>query len=277
SMGPLPSSGSPSGPTTRPRKLSPTGTDSTSPVRLTCWPSSISLNSPRMTTPISRTSRLSARPRTPFSNSSSSLAMAEGRPSTRAMPSPHSMTVPISSREAPSGSYSWTKCASASRISSGRIVSSAMVLYVFPCVVFRLHVLPRRIRSHVGQPAGRGRVYELIPDLDGNTAYDRGIYHDVQVHPVPVGGGQRAGEPPLLGRCQLDRRTHHRDQLLPPPRRDAGAHVQGHRQRAAARVRHHLRDQPQGDWGHLAAQERTEQVVLGVGGHRRASQGRAQL
>ena len=33
SIGPLPSSGSPSGSTTRPRKPSPTGTDSTSPVR----------------------------------------------------------------------------------------------------------------------------------------------------------------------------------------------------------------------------------------------------
>ena len=130
SIGPLPSSGSPSGPITRPRKASPTGTDRISPVRLTCWPSSISLNSPRMTTPISRTSRLSARPRMPFSNTSSSLAIAEGRPSTRAMPSPHSMTVPISSREAPSGSYSWTKRASASRISSGRIVSSAIALPV---------------------------------------------------------------------------------------------------------------------------------------------------
>ena len=141
SIGPRPSSGSPSGPTTRPRKLSPTGTDRISPVRRTCWPSSISLNSPRITTPISRTSRLRARPRTPFSNSSSSLAMAEGSPSTRAMPSPHSVTVPTSSREAPSGSYSWTKRASASRISSGRIVSSAIVLYVFPCVGFPARLL----------------------------------------------------------------------------------------------------------------------------------------
>ena len=61
-------------------------------------------------------------------NSSSSFAMAEGSPSTRAMPSPHSATMPTSSLEAPSGSYAWTKLASASRISSGRIVSSAMVL-----------------------------------------------------------------------------------------------------------------------------------------------------
>src|SRR5674476_1423543 len=54
---------------------------------------------PRTTTPISRTSRLSAIPRTPFSNSSSSLAIADGKPSTRAMPSPEVKTVPTSSRD----------------------------------------------------------------------------------------------------------------------------------------------------------------------------------
>ncbi len=159
SMGPLPSSGSPSGPTTRPRKPSPTGTDRISPVRRTCWPSSISLNSPRITTPISRMSRLSARPRTPFSNTSSSLAMAEGSPSTRAMPSPHSVTVPISSRAAPSGSYSWTKRASASRISSGRIVSSAIVLPVFPYVGLVVRCGWAGAPSyHHGQPASLRRT-----------------------------------------------------------------------------------------------------------------------
>ncbi|CAM5315406.1 hypothetical protein SALBM217S_10190 [Streptomyces griseoloalbus] len=62
----------------------------------------------------------------PSSNFSSSLAMAEGRPSTFAMPSPARVTVPTSSREAASGLYDWTKFSSASRISSGRIVSSAI-------------------------------------------------------------------------------------------------------------------------------------------------------
>jgi hypothetical protein len=52
--------------------------------------------------------------------------MAEGRPSTFAMPSPARVTVPTSSREAASGLYDWTKFSSASRISSGRIVSSAI-------------------------------------------------------------------------------------------------------------------------------------------------------
>src|SRR5215469_1236948 len=128
SISPLPSSGTPSGSTTRPRNPSPTGTDSTSPVRRTCWPSSTLAKSPRMTTPISRTSRFSASPRIPPGNSSSSFAIAEGSPSTRAIPSPASATVPTSCLEASSGSYAWTKLARASRISSGRIVSSAMFL-----------------------------------------------------------------------------------------------------------------------------------------------------
>ena len=54
--------------------------------------------------------------------------MAEGRPSTRAIPSPHSVTVPISSLAGAPGWYSSTKRASASRISSGRIVSSVIFL-----------------------------------------------------------------------------------------------------------------------------------------------------
>lgn len=37
-------------------------------------------------------------PRVPFSNCNNSLAMAEGRPSTRAMPSPEVTTLPTSSR-----------------------------------------------------------------------------------------------------------------------------------------------------------------------------------
>jgi hypothetical protein len=55
--------------------------------------------SPSTTTPISRTSRFSATPRVPSENSSNSLAMVEGRPSTWAMPSLASATMPTSSRE----------------------------------------------------------------------------------------------------------------------------------------------------------------------------------
>jgi len=158
-ISPLPSSGWPSGSTTRPRKPSPTGTERISPVRRTRWPSSIRVKSPRMTTPISRSSRLRASPRVPSSNSSSSLAMAEGSPSTRAMPSPVSVTVPTSSREAVSGSYCSTKRARASRISSGRIVSSAIFLVSFLCVGYRL--------VGAGQPPGGVRPWLSRPACGG--------------------------------------------------------------------------------------------------------------
>jgi hypothetical protein len=138
--------------------------------------------------------------------------------------------------EAPAGSYSSTKRASASRISSGRIVSSAIVLPVFPFVVLlaggRGHRSARQLAPDLGQPAGRGPVNKLIPDLDGNSTHDRGIKHDIEVNacarrtPASVSASRLR-----WARGQLDRRPHHRDQLLLAPRRDAGAHVQGQRQR----------------------------------------------
>src|SRR5580700_2950496 len=282
SMGPLPSSGSPSGPTTRPRKPSPTGTDRISPVRLTCWPSSISLNSPRMTTPISRTSRLSARPRTPFSNTSSSLAMAEGRPSTRAMPSPASMTVPTSSRAAPAGSYSWTKRDSASRISSGRMVSSAIALPVLSFVVLTASgssaadsvagISARLLAPDLGQATGRGPVNKVIPDLDGYSTNYRRIDDNIQVNVVPVGAGQCVCEPPALARGELGRRADHRDQLLPAPRRDVGTQVQGGVQGPSARMRDHLVDQAEGHVSHFAVEQGAEKPPLSLLGQRRIGQ-----
>ena len=68
-------------------------------MRLTCWPSSIWAKSPRTTTPISRASRLRASPSDPLGNFKSSFVMVEGRPSTWAIPSPASTTVPTSSRD----------------------------------------------------------------------------------------------------------------------------------------------------------------------------------
>ena len=92
--GPLPSTGSPSGLTTRPSRPSPTGTDKMSPVATTVWPSSMPSTSPRTTAPIESSSRLRARPTSPFSKRSISLTAALGRPDTRAMPSPTSSTRP---------------------------------------------------------------------------------------------------------------------------------------------------------------------------------------
>ena len=59
-MGPLPSIGSPSGSTTRPRYSGPTGMSSTRPVRRTGSPSCSSVQSPSTTAPMLSSSRFSA-------------------------------------------------------------------------------------------------------------------------------------------------------------------------------------------------------------------------
>src|ERR1041385_6845858 len=85
-IGPFPSMGFPSASTTRPSRPLPTGTSTIARVRLTVWPSLISRSAPKITIPTLSVSRLSAMPRTPFSNSTISPACTLSRPSTRAMP-----------------------------------------------------------------------------------------------------------------------------------------------------------------------------------------------
>src|SRR5918996_6007189 len=98
SIGGPPSSGFPSGSTTRPSSPSPTGTLATSPVRRTGSPSLTSSHSPKRATPTLSSSRLKAMPTTPCSNSSSSSATQFSSPCTRAMPSPIWRTLPTSER-----------------------------------------------------------------------------------------------------------------------------------------------------------------------------------
>ena len=62
SMGPLPSTGWPSASTTRPIMASPTGTDTTRPVRSTVSPSSMPASLPSMTTATEFSSRFRAMP-----------------------------------------------------------------------------------------------------------------------------------------------------------------------------------------------------------------------
>ena len=94
--GPLPSSGWPSESTTRPIRPSPTGTSTIRPVPRTSVPSITGLGSPSITAPTLSSSRLSAMPMTPPSNSRSSLYATPERPWMRAMPSPTSTTTPES-------------------------------------------------------------------------------------------------------------------------------------------------------------------------------------
>ena len=93
-MSPLPSIGVPSAFTTRPSIASPTGTERMRPVALTVCPSSIASESPKTTEPINTSSRLSARPTVPSSNSSNSFTLQSGKPEMRAIPSPTSATRP---------------------------------------------------------------------------------------------------------------------------------------------------------------------------------------
>src|SRR5215467_6450274 len=160
-----------------------------------------------MTTPISRTSRFSARPRVPSSNSSSSFAIAEGRPSTLAMPSPASTTVPTSSVAAAPGSYAPTKRASASLISSGRIVSSVIFLASFSSRSYRRRSGGRldagrsggQAPAQLGQAICHAAIDQLVTDPHRDATNQPGIEHDVEVNVVPVGSDEGRGQPcPLL-------------------------------------------------------------------------------
>src|SRR3954452_7303848 len=202
SMSPRPSIGVPSGSMTRPMKASPTGTERISPVRRTVCPSSILSKSPRTTTPISRVSRFRAMPRVPSSNSSSSLAMADGRPATRAMPSAHCATVPTSSLLAASGLKSSTYFDSASRISSGRIVSS-VISSLLSCVFEKeVRWSADQTPSGVVEPAGDGAVDDLVPELDADATDDVRVDHDVEVHGDGVLVAEDLGQAHLVGVAQ---------------------------------------------------------------------------
>src|SRR3954470_5900755 len=123
-IGPLPSIGSPSGLTTRPKRPLPTGTSTISDRRRTSSPSEMARSSPKITMPTLSRSRFRAMPFTPaLGNSTISPAWTLSRPNTRAMPSPTERTWPTSETSA-----SWPKLAiwdfrmaeiSAARISMG--------------------------------------------------------------------------------------------------------------------------------------------------------------
>ena len=125
--GPLPSIGSPSAFTTRPSSASPTGIERMRPVARTICSSSMPSTVPRTTAPMVSSSRFIASPSVPSWNSSSSLTIAEGRPDTRAMPSPTSTTRPTCS--APTAGVNSVTCfRSASVISLALMVSSVITV-----------------------------------------------------------------------------------------------------------------------------------------------------
>src|SRR5689334_9388035 len=234
-ISPLPSSGFPSGSTTRPRKASPTGTDRISPVRRTSWPSSMCVASPRMTQPISRSSRFRARPRTPPWNSRSSLVIVDCRPSTRAMPSPVSRTRPTSSRVV-SAVYDETYFSIASRISSGRIVSSVMV--VAPVLVRLRELLASERDAGGAQVVADGAVDDLVTDADDETTEYGVVDVDLQLHVAAEDAGQAGGEPLLLLLGEAHGADDTGDRALADLSRQPGVLGQAVLERAATRRDH---------------------------------------
>src|SRR3954454_5986450 len=154
-------------------------------------------DSPRSTHPISRTSRLSARPRSPPSNSSSSLVMAECRPSTRAMPSPVSVTMPTSSRLA-LASYEETMLSSASRISSGRMLNSVTETPSFRVSQSGPAATAGEMAAGGGEMAQHTRVEQLVAHADSDSADELRVDDHAQTHLVAELARERVGKPLLL-------------------------------------------------------------------------------
>ena len=107
-----PSSGRPSGSTTRPSRLGPTGVRMTSPVPRTRHPASIVSASSSTTQPIRSRSRVWTKPNCPRSKRSTSSSRTEGRPEIMAMPSPMVWTRPNSSIAGPTGAVAMRLSAS---------------------------------------------------------------------------------------------------------------------------------------------------------------------
>src|SRR5579883_2055956 len=220
--GPLPSSGSPRGLTTRPSRASPTGTDRMRPVALTICSSSRVSTAPRTTAPMESSSRLSASPSVPSSNSSSSLTAAPGSPDTRAMPSPTSTMRPTCSAVT-AGVYSATWRRSASVISLASMVSSAICVHPFVSSVAsaaspvpslagraarraeagafplrRRHVLTEHL-----QAAPDTGLHVQVPDLDHDPGQQGGVHGDLELDRGAGQLGQRAGQALSLGLVDL--------------------------------------------------------------------------
>src|SRR5215204_75315 len=202
SIAPAPSSGLPSGSTTRPSRASPTGTSTTAPVRLTGSPSLTSCHSPKRATPTLSSSRLNAMPTTPCSNSSRSRETAFSRPCTRAMPSPTWSTVPTSERSV------WTSYCSILDLRIDVISSGRSFNFSAPChevvsqtVEAAAHAGVEAMRADLEDDAADQRGVDRTRRLDGTAGGLLDLLHDrgrLLVRKL-VGGGQLDGQPPRLG------------------------------------------------------------------------------
>src|SRR5262245_2692010 len=144
-IGPLPSIGWPSELTTRPSSSGPIGTDRILPVVLTVSPSVMCWYSPRITAPTESRSRLSARPKVFFGNSSISPCITSERPGMRQMPSVTETTVPWVRMRAPASRF-WMRLLISSEISEGLscIKLLSVLLLCLQCCLERAELRARR-------------------------------------------------------------------------------------------------------------------------------------
>src|SRR6266536_960581 len=211
-IGPFPSTGLPTGSMTRPRTPSPTPAERMRPVCLTGCPSSMVSASPSTMQPIDASSRLKAMPRMPPGNSSSSFAMAPGRPCTMATPSPVAVTRPTCSRSR-AGSKPSTYLRSAAAMSCGEIVRSCAILGASPLTSSSgLHEL---FPGHLELPPDRP-VEHLVSHPGHHAADHAGIDQDAELDLLPSDFMERLGQPPPLILVERNGGPHLRHRLPVP-------------------------------------------------------------
>ena len=141
-------------------------------------------------------------PSVPSSNSSSSLAMAEGRPETRAMPSPASATVPTSSGWR-SRACSPTRTAAVrpgSPPDGSKAPSFPLPCFLGLCLSAVVCVVPAdasagELPSGLVEAGGHGAVDDVVTDGDPHATEDVGVDDDVEVHRPGVLRGERLLQP----------------------------------------------------------------------------------
>src|SRR6266567_2993055 len=192
-IGPLPSIGWPSEFTTRPRSSGPTGTSRMRPVHFTVSPSVICSYSPRITAPTESRSRLSARPKVFFGNSSISPCITSERPWMRQMPSVTVTTVPCVRTSAESARL-WILPRIRSLISDGL---SCCMPGPLELVILRIHSSAFQRGGHVFQPAAHRGVDDFVADGDAHAPDQLLVQGDVGLHPAleaPLEVGDEARE-----------------------------------------------------------------------------------
>src|SRR5260221_6817310 len=168
-IGPLPSMGAPSAFTTRPSNSGPTGTSRMRPVHFTVSPSVMCWYSPRITEPTESRSRLSARPKVLFGNSSISPCITSESPWMRQVPSVTVTTVPWVRTSAPSERFSILL-----RIRS--LISDGLSCCILaPSLAFQR-------RRHVFELAAHRAVDDFVADGDVHAADQLAIERDARLH-----------------------------------------------------------------------------------------------